>query len=53
MDLNYLYHRHQVALFMSENAACDRSRRAHLELASGYASMINRAKLEATAAVSA
>ena len=53
MDLNYLYQRHQVSLFMSEHAACEEARRAHLEMASGYASMIDRAKLQSAAAVSA
>jgi hypothetical protein len=43
MDLNYLYHRHQVALFMSENAACERSRDAHRGLARGYAGLISEA----------
>ena len=43
MDFNYLYHRHQVALFMSENAACERSRYAHRGLARGYAGLIARA----------
>ena len=44
MDLNYLYHRHQVSLFMSENAACAPSRAAHLGLAEGYASRIEFVK---------
>jgi len=44
MDLNYLYHRHQVSLFMAENAGCDRARRAHGELAVGYAARIAAAK---------
>jgi hypothetical protein len=46
MDLNYLYHRHQVALFMSDNAACDQSRAAHLGLVAAYASKIAEMKLE-------
>jgi hypothetical protein len=45
MDLNYLYHRHQVSLFRSENAACVPSRAAHLGLAEAYASRIATAKL--------
>jgi hypothetical protein len=40
MDLNYLYHRYQVSLFMAENAACDESRRAHRAFADGYAAHI-------------
>ena len=44
MDLNYLYHRHQVSLFMSENAACAPSRAAHLGIAEGYASRIDAVK---------
>ena len=44
MDLNYLYHRQQVSLFMSENAACEQSRLAHRGLLSGYAEKISRAR---------
>lgn len=44
MDLNYLYHRHQVSLFMSDNAACAQSRAAHLGLLAGYAARIEQAK---------
>ena len=44
MDLNYLYHRHQVSLFMADNADCERSRRVHRELADGYAARIAQAK---------
>jgi len=44
MDLNYLYHRHQVSLFNAENATCNESRRAHLSLATSYASKIELAK---------
>ena len=40
MDLNYLLHRHQISLYMAENAACDRSRSAHRELARNYAAEI-------------
>ena len=40
MDLNYLYHRHQVSLFMATNAATEIARRVHRELAGGYASRI-------------
>lgn len=44
MDLNYLYHRQQVSLFMSENAACRQSRTAHLGLLAAYAARIEQAK---------
>ena len=44
MDFNYLYHRHQVALFMSEHAACAPARAAHRGLASGYAARIAAGK---------
>ena len=44
MDLNYLYHRHQVALFLSENAACEQSRAAHLGLVAAYAAKIAEMK---------
>lgn len=40
MDLNYLYHRRQVSLFMAENARSDAARRVHLELAERYAGQI-------------
>lgn len=40
MDLNYLYARHQVSLFMAEHAACERSRAAHDGLAQAYAARI-------------
>lgn len=44
MDLNYLYHRHQVSLFMADNAASQQARRVHRELAVGYAKRILEAK---------
>jgi hypothetical protein len=44
MDLNYLYHRQQVALFKSDNATSAQSRSAHLALAEGYAAEISAAK---------
>lgn len=40
MDLNYLYHRHQVSLYMAQHAASDCARRVHRELASRYANRI-------------
>lgn len=44
MDLNYLYYRQQVSVFMALNAACDRSRDAHRGLADGYALRIAAAR---------
>jgi len=44
VDLNYLYQRHQVSLFMADNAASQKARRVHRELADGYASRIAEAK---------
>ena len=32
MDLNYLYKRHQIALFMAENGCCARVRQVHGDL---------------------
>lgn len=40
MDLNYLYHRHQVSLFMADNARSDAARRVHREFAERYAGQI-------------
>jgi hypothetical protein len=40
LDLDYLNQRHQLSLFMADNAACDRSRAAHRGLARGYAAAI-------------
>lgn len=44
MDLNYLYQRHQVALFRADNAACGHSRNVHNAMADAYASRIARSK---------
>lgn len=44
MDLNYLYHRHQVSLMMAANATSEEARRVHLDLAEGYASRIDASK---------
>lgn len=44
MDLNYLYHRQQVSLFRSENAACVDSRTAHAGLLRAYAALISDTK---------
>ena len=43
MDLNSLYHRHQVSVFNAANAKCDGSRRAHLSLVAAYAAKIKEA----------
>lgn len=47
MGLNYLYHRHQVSLFMATNAASDEARRVHRELTDRYAAEIAEAKIPA------
>ena len=44
MDLNYLYHREQVSLFMADNARSEAARRVHLELATRYAAQIANTK---------
>ena len=44
MDLNYLYKRHQISLAMADRASNEGARRAHRELAKGYASQIAAAK---------
>jgi hypothetical protein len=41
MDLNYLYDRRGKSLLMAANAACERSRAAHLTLARGYVARID------------
>jgi hypothetical protein len=40
MDLNYLYKRHQVSLFMAEHGSSDQVRRVHGEFADLYAARI-------------
>lgn len=44
MDLNYLFHRHQVSLYKADNAACREARLAHAELAEAYAARICEAR---------
>ena len=44
MDLNYLYTRHQISLFMAENADSEQARKAHREFGRRYASRIAEAK---------
>ena len=51
MDLNYLYHRHQVSLFMAANGATKAACRVHSELADGYASLIATARAPALGGV--
>ena len=46
MDLNYLYHRHQISLFMAENAASEQARAAHRGLAKAYAAQIASLRFE-------
>jgi hypothetical protein len=41
LDFNYLYDRRGRALLMAANAACDRSRAAHLALARAYRDRID------------
>ena len=48
MDLNYLHHRQQVSVFMSDNAACDSSRIVHRKMAEGYAALIAGARRSKT-----
>lgn len=50
MDLNYLYQRHQISLFMSTNAACESSRRTHLKFTDAYAALIATARRRRPAA---
>lgn len=40
MELNYLYHRHEMSLCMAAGAACERSRDAHRIMAAVYANRI-------------
>jgi hypothetical protein len=44
MDLNYLYQRHQISLFMAENGSSERARRVHGEFADLYAARIAEAR---------
>ena len=48
MDLNHLYHRHQVSTFNAENATCEQVRLAHLSLVASYAAKIEQAKRSAS-----
>ncbi|WP_186728888.1 hypothetical protein [Sphingomonas panacisoli] len=40
MDLNYLFHRHQVSIMRAEAATCASSRSSHNSLARAYAQRI-------------
>jgi len=44
MDLDYLFQRHQVSLFMAEHAPCARVRQVHGEFADLYATRIAEAR---------
>lgn len=44
MDLNYLYQRHQISLFMAENASTEPVRRVHGKFADLYAARIADAR---------
>jgi hypothetical protein len=48
VDLNYLHHRQQVSVFMSDNAACASSRIVHRKMAEGYAALIAGARRSKT-----
>lgn len=43
-DLNYLYQRHQISLYLSEHAGSERARNAHRGLTDAYASLITSAR---------
>lgn len=49
MDLNYLFHRHQVSLMRADAAVCVEARYAHSALARGYADEIDRIQQDAGA----
>ena len=44
MDLNYLYQRHQISLFMAENGSSQEVRQIHREFGKRYAKRIADAK---------
>ena len=44
MDLNYLYQRHQISVFMAENGASEEVRQIHREFGKRYAARIADAK---------
>ena len=44
MDLNYLYQRHQISLFLAENAVSEEARQIHREFGKRCAARIAQAK---------
>ena len=44
MDLNYLYQRHQISLFMAENGSSEELRQIHRKFGKRYAERIADAK---------
>lgn len=44
MDLNYLYQRHQISMFMAENGSSEEVRLIHREFGKRYAERIADAK---------
>lgn len=48
MDLNYLYQRYQVSLFMAEHGSSDQVRRIHDEFVGLYAARIAEARQSRT-----
>ena len=44
MDLNHLFQKHQVSLFLSTNAPTDAARKAHQALARDYGNKIAELK---------
>jgi hypothetical protein len=44
MDINDLYRRQQIAIYMAEHAGAAASRAVHLRLAEGYAAQIEAAR---------
>jgi hypothetical protein len=46
MDLNYLFHRHQVSMMMAAAARGSEARMAHVQLAGRYATKIARVQAQ-------
>ena len=51
VDFNYLYERHQVSLYMAENAPSKKARQVHRELAGRYRARISEGKRAAAVPV--
>ncbi|WP_173426217.1 hypothetical protein [Sphingomonas hengshuiensis] len=49
MDINYLFHRHQVSLMRATSATGSEARTAHRGLVAGYAAQIRRFQANAGA----